>query len=361
MCSGEKMLFTIEDERKIYKDKASVFEMATKINSIHKMINLSGNTFYSDAFEAVLDRMRHGVKKLVFSRIFAALPYKELLSSLELIGEIISPDELEELDLSENAISAVLPEKFFNFITKCQKLRILKINNCGFGPIGAKNLANALSQIENKNNLEYVDISKNKLDYGASEIGKVLSQFNNLHTVKIQYNTIPRETMDDFINSFRNHKLKNIDLRDNFISVEGCKKLGKWFSVWTNELRMGDCLIDDEGLEAFIEGVKFQKEILASSKEKIEIEKTEMKTETARKILDISYNDLTQESIEILEKNFNFFNVHELMIFGNYFKDFTRLDNLISDKSGVLITVDPDDIPSDTVSDTLIKKFEEIL
>lgn len=349
------MILSLADERIVYKVKEDVHKLINRLTEDIETINITGNVFQSEALREFFKEFKkiRKLKKLIASKIFSALPREELLLSLDIIGEFVEPKYLEELDLSENAISAVLPEKFFNLLTNADQLKVLKINNCGLGPIGGKNLARALDKINNKARLEYIDISKNKLDVSATEIGKTLTEFTNLKTIKIQYNTIPRKNMDDFIVSFEHHFLKSLDLRDNFLSVEGCRNLGKYFVYWeTEELFLGDCLIGDDGLEAFV---------LEAIKKISKKEAKEHKEEKSSLVLDISYNDISQKGIDLLEKYSKDIVIEKLMIYGNEYEDCSALVGYISKNKGIVVYEDPNETETNVIDESFLQKFASIL
>ncbi|ELA47637.1 hypothetical protein VCUG_00838 [Vavraia culicis subsp. floridensis] len=349
------MILSIADEGKRYKNKEDIQALTKKISDEIQIINLTGNVFHSPALKELFKELKKITKleRLIASKIFSALPSSELLIGLSIIGEFVDPANLVELDLSENAISAVLPEPFFEFLTRADKLKVLRMNNCGLGAIGGKNLARALEQVKDKSNLEYIDISKNKLDYSATEIGRTLSAFPNLRTIKIQYNTIQRVNMDDFITSFEFHFLKSLDLRDNLISVNGCRNLGRYFVNWdTEELFLGDCLIGNEGLEAFItEASKNMAKKAAPTAHK-----------TANNlVLDFSYNNISQEGVNLLESYSKDIMINKLMIYGNDFEDCSALVGNISENKGRVVYEDPDEMETNEIDESLVEKFAKIL
>ncbi|ELQ76581.1 Ran GTPase-activating protein [Trachipleistophora hominis] len=346
------MLLSIADEGKRYKDTKDVQKLFPKISDEIKTVNLTGNVFHSPALRELFKELKKikKLERLIASKIFSALPSSELLIGLSIIGEFVDPANLVELDLSENAISTVLPETFVEFLTRADKLKVLRMSDCGLGAIGGKNLAMALEQIKDKSSLEYIDISKNKLDYGATEMGKTLSAFPNLKTIKIQYNSIKRASMDDFIKSFELYFPTSLDLRDNLISVEGCKNLGKYFVSWeTEELFLGDCLVGNEGLEAFI----------AEASKKISKEAEDKSTNNL--VLDFSYNNISQQGVNLLESYSKHITVKKLMIYGNDFEDCSALVGHISKNKGRVVYEDPEETEKNVIDESLVEKFAKIL
>lgn len=353
------MIYSIKNSKKKFETVESIDKIISQIEEDHTCFILSGNTFHFDPFKKLMGHLsKNKIKTLVLSRSFATLPYEELLNCLECISKI-DPTHLEELDLSDNAISAIIPPFFYDFLVKCEKLKKFYARNCGFGALGSKNLSDAIKSIKNKENLHTVDISKNKLDYGAHHMCKALSEFKNLKILEIQYNSIPRNTMKKCIEYLENINLIQLNLTDNLISRNGCFILGK-MSKKMKSLKLGDCLIGDLGLLSFVDGYldvnqneKLNDVRTEVDKAKIEQEKNlevdseesesdiedEEKMQIIKKFneslnsfnpesnseqsskdslyLNISYNDITEDGLSILSLAIAKMNVYKLDISGN--------------------------------------------
>lgn len=347
------MHFSIHDHQKTYETGDSIKDVLISITDQHDSFDFSGNRFFLDAFRKLMERLsKCKVKKLILNNSFATIPYEQLLNCLECFAQL-DASYLEELDISDNAISAKIPPFFYDFLVECKNLKILKIHNCGLGAKGSKNLSDAIKAIEHKDNLEYVDIGKNKLDHGADHMCEALSHFKNLKTLKIQYNTIPRETMDKCLNHLQGLDLNHLDLTDNVVSIEGCKILGRMLRHM-NTLYLGDCLIEDNGLDALISAFEDKKVEQPTKKDDLE-DSTEVEEllvgaihklkvyEDEKRELDISYNDLTQSSINLLVDKLKPLNLSQLHIFGNDWDDIVDLVNKSKETETYIIDEEEDD------------------
>lgn len=365
------MIFSIKDKQIIYKSAESIATLISNITEKYHSFIFSGNTFYYEAFEALMTHLsKLKVKRLILSMSFAAVPAPELLKCLDLI-EKIKTEHLIELDLSDNAISSEFPPFFYDFLTKCEFLKILKFHNCGLGAKGVKNLADALQKIKNTNNLEFVDISQNRLEGGACHIVKCLSNFSGLKVLHLQYNSIDEDSMDQCLKYLEKNQIQDLDLRDNEISQKGCEILGI-YSQKMEVLKISDCIIGDDGLKNFIAGClkksnKKDENIDNNEKNNIEndqnLESTVKidKSEDRTLFLDISGNDLTQESLDFIEKNIENTNIRKLNIFDNNFDQFLDLKSKMDELNCILITTDIEQKPANTMDDSLIEQFQNVL
>ncbi|KAM0677974.1 Ran GAP Rna1 [Binucleata daphniae] len=347
------MIFSIAGQKKRYETEESVSDLIIILeNNKDKIteINFRDNVFLQPALLPLFKAIKQiqNLKKITLSRIFSALPKETMMECFKIILENLNPENLHFLDLSQNAISCNFPEFFTNFLQKLDKLKTLKIDNCGLGTTGGVNLAKALKNIKNKSDLHSIDISTNKLVSSAKELGEALNEFTNLEEVYIQYNNVDRESMLAFLRSFENHSLSKLDLRDNFINVCGCELLGEYFVTWDlEELRMGDCLIKDEGLKAFVN----------NAKEKIKYTMYQGGYTGNEGIeLDLSFNGITNEGIKELEEFLCDVNVKLLRIEGNYFFECDDLTFLVQNNGGEIIYEE-----EDSMEENLIEEVHEKL
>lgn len=328
------MIFSIAGGKKQFPTKESVQDIINKINqnlSTIIEINLCDNVFLPEAAEALftcIKQVKH-LTKLQISRIFSALPKPIMMQSFEIVIACLTPETLTYLDISENAISCNFPPFFSAFLSKLNSLTVLKMNNCGLGTIGGNELAEALSRVKNKNNLMVVDLSLNKLISSAKSLGTSLSEFKYLEEISLQYNNIDRDSMFHFLESFNDHSLTKLDLRDNLLDERGCKLLGEYFIGWDLEvLRIGDCIVRDKGLKAFI-SIARQKDNLVKAQGNFDIEK--------RMTLDFSYNEITEEGLEDLEEFVEIFKVEKLHIEGNDFVNCEKIKEIVEGYGGIVI------------------------
>ncbi|KAM0685046.1 Ran GAP Rna1, partial [Conglomerata obtusa] len=333
------MIFSLAGEKKRYETADSVKDHIKTLKENQDTIieiNLQDNVFLQPAlfplFKQVL--LLKNLRKIILSRIFSALPKETMMECFKIILENINAENLYVLDLSQNAISCEFPEFFTNFISRLDNLKVFKIYNCGLGTTGGKNLAHALSKIKNKKNLISIDVSTNKLVSSARELGETLADFENLEEIFIQYNNIDRESMFEFLKSFEMHMLGKLDLRDNFIDVEGCKLLGEYFVTWDlEELKMSDCLIGDSGVKAFIGN--------AREKKRLTMHQGGFFIDGGIE-LDLGFNAITQKGLKDLEDFVEDVNVTILRIEGNDFSECSSLIECAAKKGGIVIYEEED-------------------
>ncbi|KAF7683688.1 Ran GTPase-activating protein [Astathelohania contejeani] len=358
------MIISIENEAKRYESPEDVEELISLIDenaSEIVEINLQGNVFTPEALEPLFQKISElkDLKVINLSRIFSALPNKVMLKGLSIICKYLDPTPLILLDLSDNAISCEFPEEFTSFLCGLKNLEVLKMSNCGLGTIGGNKLADCLSKIENKNNLLLIDISMNKLIQSAIRLGHVLEQFVSLAEIRMQYNTVDRDSMDAFLRSFREHSLRVLDIRDNFLSLEGCRLLGEYFLSWDiEELRLGDCMMGNEGILEFIK---------QASEKRPQFYMPGGFSHTQEKFnLDLSYNEMEESGLKALVKFVKNREIGCLWLEGNDFdedgENFKELKIIIESKGGSIKSDEKPELnEKEEVDGSLLERFEAVL
>ncbi|KAG0441259.1 Ran GTPase-activating protein 1 [Dictyocoela muelleri] len=324
------MNFSIENEGKVYETKEDVEPLLKYLTPRTRTINLCGNVFHPEALEHFLKNItKNRIRSLNIMRIFSTFHSESIAKCLNIISTYINPLDLHELDMSENALSCNFTEEFINFLKKLKNLRVLCIRDCGLGPIGGEKLAEILDSIENKTNLEQIEISNNKLSTSGARLGEALSKFPNLESIKIAANGIQKDDIEKIISNFAEHTLRVFDITDNFLSKSGCKLLGSLYSDWEiEELHIGDCLMRDDGFEQFVSGaldkIKFKPIVGGFDEER-------------RLLLDISYNEITQQSMKRLIEFVENENLISISIEGNEFEDLSNLRVALEKQNAKLI------------------------
>ncbi|KAM0675279.1 hypothetical protein GVAV_001104 [Gurleya vavrai] len=350
------MIFSIAGERKRYETLESIqphIKTITDNADVIIEINLRDNVFLPVALTPFFKKIFYlpNLRKVTLCRVFSALPRDLMIECFKIIIEGLDPSKLFYLDLSQNAISCDFPDFFKVFLSKLENLKVFKIDNCGLGTTGGKNLASSISKIKNKENLVSIDISTNKLISSGKELGKALSKFSNLEEVYIQYNNIDRESMYEFLKSFEDHSLVKLDLRDNFIDEAGCKLLGEYFVTWDLEdLKMSDCLIGDEGLIAFCNNAK--------EKSKYNMCQGGFYMNSGIE-LDLGFNAISEKGLMHLESFVRDVNVSLLRIEGNDFKECKALIDAFLEKGNEIIYKE-DDSEEEEKIDVLEEKLANL-
>lgn len=348
------MLFSLKNEEKKYYTKEDVEviikELSNNMDTIEE-IDLTSNVFKPEAMEEIckiISKMKK-LKSVILDEIFTTLNKEEMLISFRFISLALKDKNLVVLDISNNALSSELPEEFINLLSESNNLKFLKIRNCGLGYKGGDRIGECLLKLKIKNNLEYIDIAQNRFFTFPEKLSEGVMSLSNLSVLKLEYNTIDKVTMTKFLKVLKNHPLEILDIRDNFLDVEGCRVLGEIFSTWNlRELMIGDCLARTDGILEFIRyaSKKFSSmKLPGDCKEDDEI------------ILDLSNNDWEQECIielaDFCEKYF----IKRIFVNGNMYDDDEYLLNAVSKYGGEVVKdeiIFDEEFKSD-IDDTLIK------
>lgn len=351
------MKFSICDQKKKYetmKDTEDVIEGITRSLDELVEIDLSGNYFSGEAIEGICEVLKdaRNLRIVNLSSVFLGLDKERLHHNLILLSNMLANHKIQKIDLSDNAISSDFPEEFGKFVSESTDLMHLKMNNCGLGKIGGNRLGECLKKIRNKNMLEIVDVAQNRFFSFPEVLSEALVLFDNIKELRLQYNTIEEETMFEFLRAFKNHELEVFDIRDNFLSPEGASYLGDLYCKWNlRELRVGDCMMGNEGVKDFLKK--------ANTKLSPMMLPGDYDGERKGIILDISYNELEQDAMELLlefcKKNL----VKELAIFGNYHEDVAEIISVVKEQGGIVVTeehLDISDSDDDKISESLMEK-----
>lgn len=210
------MFYKIKTVDIIYETKESIEEILIELDKYQDKIvelDLSNNTYKPHIFQFICDRIKNmsNLKKIICSSIMSCLSYEEtceigIMLNLALIQDI------EELDLSNNALSCRFSISIEELIKK-NKLKKLIVYNCGLAREGIERILKAL---ENNNQLQILDIGKNRINTLSKELGIVLNKFINLKELKLAHNTI-YEGMNEFLCELKDIQLEILDISDNFI------------------------------------------------------------------------------------------------------------------------------------------------
>ena len=178
------MFYKIKTVDIIYETKESIEEILIELDKYQDKIvelDLSNNTYKPHIFQFICDRIKNmsNLKKIICSSIMSCLSYEEtceigIMLNLALIQDI------EELDLSNNALSCRFSTSIEELIKK-NKLKKLIVYNCGLAREGIERILKAL---KNSNQLQILDIGKNRINTLSKELGIVLNKFINLKELK---------------------------------------------------------------------------------------------------------------------------------------------------------------------------------
>ncbi|ADM11512.1 RAN specific GTPase-activating protein [Encephalitozoon intestinalis ATCC 50506] len=355
------MIFSIGDQKKKYETREDVSGVVQEIKkSLDELVevDLSGNHFSEEAMEEICHVLRDAKNLHVInlSSAFLGLDKEKLYSNLAMLSKMLANHKIQKIDLSDNAISSEFPPELGEFISSSTDLVHLKMNNCGLGKIGGGRLGEYLLKIADKTKLEVVDIAQNRFFSFPKELSDALLGFKNIKELRIQYNTIEEETMLEFLRAFQSHSLEVLDIRDNFLSLEGSRYLGSLYCEWNlRELRVGDCMMGNEGVKDFLERAnkKFVPMALPGDYD----------GKRERIALDISYNEFEQDAVEILKDFCSRNIIKELVVFGNYYDDISDIIDIVEKQGGVVITEEHTDLSSDSgmeIDESVIEGIAEM-
>ncbi|KAF7697637.1 hypothetical protein CDIK_1535 [Cucumispora dikerogammari] len=279
------------------------------------------------------------------------------------IFENINPVSIQSLNISHNFFDSKIPKGLGEFLIKADNIEYLQINNCFLGANGTISLLEKL--IKGKKNLKYLNISANCILLPVDDLGKLIKHLTKLETLKMQRLEI-FTGLDSLIREIKDLKLKDLDLTDNDITPKSFVLLGKMFEKGKmKSLKLRNCFIHDDALRAFLKGWKENttlgvqkndlnkrfKELHLNELDKInniEINEniqfdSEVNNEekNSQQILDLSDNGITQFGIDDLTEFMkNKMNI-TLYIYENYYKNISRLVDVIKKNDGVVVYEEP--------------------
>ncbi|KAJ7784637.1 hypothetical protein B0H16DRAFT_1877054 [Mycena metata] len=171
------------------------------------------------------------LKSANFSNIFSRRQKEEIPETLAAICHgLKSRSTLCDLDLSDNAIGVLAVESIVPFLLGNRSLRVLKINNVGFGPAAGTIAAKALhlsalinSMHQRPSNLRAIICGRSRLqDESAAAWSEAFASYPNLVAVHIPQNGIKELGLTAIAHGLRNcRSLRYINVADNTSREEG--------------------------------------------------------------------------------------------------------------------------------------------
>lgn len=330
------MLYSLKNEEKKYTDKRDVEEIVKDLSLTP--LRITGLDFTSNVFKPAamaeickcIDKMDN-LTTVILDEIFTTLVKEDMLKCFSMISKSLMGKKIEHLDLSNNALSSELPEEFINLLMSLDTLKHFNIRNCGLGLLGGDKIGECLSKC--RESLEYIDIAQNRFFKFPQELKKGIAGLNNVKTLRLEFNTIEKDTMSEFLTVLADKPIEVLDIRDNFLNINGCKTLGELFSSLDfKELLVGDCLMHDEGVKVFLKHASEKRVSLGLP--------GDIETSTYCSVLDLSYNDFEQDCVDLLEDFCVRYQIGRLVINGNFFEEINSLKSSIEKYGGVLISED---------------------
>lgn len=112
-------------------------------------ITLTGNSYGREACDHIAEKVLRGLtglKSVNFDNIFVSRKLQELPGSLEVMVREIMTNQIEHINMSDNAFGPAGIKAFDFFLKEMASLKTLKVTNCGLGPEGGEMIANALKE-----------------------------------------------------------------------------------------------------------------------------------------------------------------------------------------------------------------------
>lgn len=332
-------ILSISEEKKQYNTKEEVAELLEKIEANKDglvELDLTENSFSSDCLLEVLQAISQipSLEVLIFRGIFTQKKREEVEQALRHIVEYVKKlPNVSYFDISDNALSLYGMGILAELIEGMDRLRHLVLNNNGIGRDGGESLARCLATLAKSNNqLLSIEAGRNRLEDSAQEIAKSLELFPYLETVKLYQNSIGSLTIGEVLNSLLQLDIRVLDLADNFLLEHGSIGLSKCLSKWNLDiLDVSDCLMGDKGFKVLAETLEY---------------KTRVQGElTGERILNLSYNDITSESLPQAKEFLERFPSTEVHFTGNEFTESELVElSAAAEEVGSEIVFEEDDL-----------------
>lgn len=230
-----------------------------KIEPLYE-IHLGGNTFGVEASQALADvlKTKKSLKVADMADIFTGRLITEIPDALRaLCDALVDHENLEEVNLSDNAFGGRSAEPMVNLLTNNPHIRVLKLSNNGLGVSGgtivAQALYNAAKNVKagEKSALRSVICGRNRLENGsAPEWAKAFAAHRGLKEIRMYQNGIRMEGVRAICEGLSHCKdLEVLDLQDNTATLRGSQAVAKALPNWPNlrTLNLSDCLLRSKG------------------------------------------------------------------------------------------------------------------
>ncbi|OAF71165.1 Ran GTPase-activating protein 1 [Intoshia linei] len=239
-------------------------------------ISFQGSTIGLDAakiISKIFIRTRK-IRYLNFSDMFTGRLKQEIPPTLECLLENFSVGDyhIKEFNISDNALAqnGVAAIKKFLGSKSCLSLKILKVHNCGLGPLGGKILAECLENLYNLSKAIGVELKlttficgRGRLENeGCSNLSTFFSKLKHIKCIEIIQNGIYTPGIISFGKCLENlNQVTHLDLSDNTIGLEGAISLSKGlrYLIFLKHLNLSSCLLKNEGIDYISRAIFFLK------------------------------------------------------------------------------------------------------
>ena len=167
-------------------------------------ITLSGSSYGLEACQLIGDIIKDApkLKRLNFSNCFIGKLKEEIPVNLKALLQGVTGKNLEEVDLSDNAFGPSGVPGFDFFLKATPSIKVLRMINCGLGPMGGKALADCLKE----GNLKLVEFyaGRNRLeDDGYQAIAQVLGEMGTLLKIEMPQNFVKKQGMISMLSALK--------------------------------------------------------------------------------------------------------------------------------------------------------------
>ncbi|KAI4191023.1 MAG: hypothetical protein L6R41_000412 [Letrouitia leprolyta] len=236
------------------------------ITKTHTTIHLNGNTLGAPACSALAPLLssQTSLQTINLADIFTSRLLSEIPPALSsLLTSLLPLENLQTIDLSDNAFGLNTQAPLVEFLRKHIPLRVLILNNNGLGPEAGARIADALSELADKKaearkegkevpSLETVVCGRNRLENGSMKAwSRAFTKNKDVKVVKMVQNGIRQTGIECLLKDGLAgcEKLEVLDLQDNTFTHIGAAALAGVFPGWKDlrELGVGDSLFGRKG------------------------------------------------------------------------------------------------------------------
>ncbi|KAI5180929.1 Ran GTPase-activating protein 1 [Nematocida sp. AWRm80] len=332
-------IISISEEKKKYDTVEEVEELLERLREEKSEIygvDLTENSFSFEALQVVLKEISTmpQLKLLILRGIFTQRLKEEVEKSLrEIVATVDSLKELEYFDISDNALSMHGMNILVPMIENMESIKRLVLNNNGIGRDGGEALGNALEELSKKSDqLQSIEIGRNRLEDSAEKIGKSLKLFPYLDAVKIYQNSITSVCMGDFLLSIKDLQIRILDISDNFLLEHGSIIIATCINNWNIEtLNISDCIVGETGFKSLVDHLET---------------KTKVQGEFApEREINLAYNEISSECLETIQSLQSKLSPTRFIFTGNELtqEDITAITKTANQTANEIVFEDEDD------------------
>ncbi|KAL8948735.1 MAG: hypothetical protein Q9222_005103 [Ikaeria aurantiellina] len=235
-------------------------------STTHTTILLNGNTFGAPAaaYLAPLLSAQTSLTHINLADIFTSRLLSEIPPALSsLLTSLLPLQNLESIDLSDNAFGLNTQAPLVEFLKQHIPLRVLVLNNNGLGPEAGAKIADALSELTDRKeearkerkevpHLETVVCGRNRLETGSMRAwSAAFRKHSHVKEVKMVQNGIRQPGIEVLLREGLKgcEGLEVLDLQDNTFTNVGAEALKEVLPGWKElrELGVGDSLLGRKG------------------------------------------------------------------------------------------------------------------